>query len=83
MMRDPQHPGTVVYLDGDTGQVVSRLPADEVPRESRFAPGEDGELVPIVKVVAHLTSGGREILEYGPGDRLLRVTAQRADPPVS
>jgi hypothetical protein len=77
-MTDPAgaHPGTIRYLD-DAGELVNELPIDEVPESLRFAYDEEDRLVPVVEVVARDIPGGRELLEYGPGGQLLRVTAQR------
>jgi hypothetical protein len=81
MTQTPQHPGRIVYLDGNTGDVVSEEPADQVPDEFRFAPDEDGALIPILKVVATVSADGRtrEIFEFGPDDALLRTTLQRRE----
>ena len=37
-----EHPGEIEYVDGATGEVTRRVPADEVPEQIRFAPGPDG-----------------------------------------
>lgn len=72
----PEHPGTIRDFDSE-GELVSELPIDEVPEFMRLAPDEDERPVPIVEVVARETPWGREILQYGPHRKLLRVTAQR------
>jgi hypothetical protein len=72
----PQHPGTIRYLDDD-GELVNELPIDEVPESLRFGYDEEDRLIPVVEVVAREIPGGRELLEYGPDQQLLRVTAQR------
>jgi hypothetical protein len=75
----PQHPGTIRYLN-DAGELVNEMPIDEVPEDLRFAADENDQLVPVVEVVAREFPGGRELLEYGPGGQLLRVTGQRRQP---
>jgi len=75
----PTHPGAVEYVDGNTGQVTRTSKIDEVPEGLRFAPTESG-LVPVVRVVAHVTGNERTIREYGPGGALLRSTVQLKRP---
>jgi hypothetical protein len=71
----PQHPGTIVYVDADTGE--ERIsPISEVPEAFRFAPGQDGRMVPIVRVVARVAGDQRTIQELGPEGEILRSTVQ-------
>ncbi|HZN94023.1 MAG TPA: hypothetical protein VFB81_15025 [Myxococcales bacterium] len=75
MSSTPQHPGTIVYVNGDTGE-ESASPISEVPEELRFAPDQDGNLVPVVRVVARTAGDQRNIHELGPDGQLLRSTVQ-------
>lgn len=74
----PEHPGTIRYLDG-SGALVDELPIDEVPESLWFGYDELDRLTPIVEVVSREIPGGRELLEYGPHGKLLRVTVQRRE----
>lgn len=67
------HPGTVVYVDGDTGQVQSSWPVGDVPLELRFVETPHGP-VPVVRVVATARGDARIVREYGPSGELLRST---------
>lgn len=71
------HPGTVEYVDGDTGRVLATSPVETVPHALRFAPTERGA-VPVVRVVATTRGSQRTIREYGPEGELLRSTLQLA-----
>jgi len=75
MSPPPKHPGTITYVDGNTGE-ESTSPISEVPEELRFAPDQDGNLVPIVRVVARTAGNQRTIHELGPDGQLLRSTVQ-------
>ena len=75
----PRHPGTIVYVNGNTGE-ESSSPISEVPEDFRFAPGKDGQLIPIVRVVARTVGDQRHIHEMGPDGELLRSTVQIKDP---
>jgi hypothetical protein len=75
----PKHPGTITYVDGDTGETLSVENVIGLSEEECFAETAAG-LVPIVKVVATMMDEStREIVEYGPGDERLRSTIQFAD----
>ncbi|HZI10396.1 MAG TPA: hypothetical protein VE153_08355 [Myxococcus sp.] len=76
MSQAPKHPGTIVYVDGATQKETDRQSIDKVPESLRFAPTEEGGLVPVVKVVAHTEGERRIIREYGPAGELLRSTVQ-------
>lgn len=67
------HPGTVVYVDGDTGHVQSSSPISAVPLGLHFVETPHGP-VPVVRVVATTRGRARTIREYGPGGELLRST---------
>lgn len=77
-MTVPVHPGTIVYVDGMTNQVVNTRNAAELPESARFAPDAQGRLVPIVKVVAFTVGKQRTIREEGPDGTVLRSTVQFA-----
>jgi hypothetical protein len=76
--EQPRHPGTIVYVDGDTGEETTE-DAAAVPESLRFAETEEG-LVPVVRVVARTAGDRRYIREYGPDGELLRSTTQIAEP---
>lgn len=67
-----EHPGQIVYVDGDTGEVTSVRDVARVPESMRARGG-----VPVVKVVATKRGDERTIREYGPDDELLSSTVQR------
>ncbi|AKJ03785.1 hypothetical protein ATI61_11635 [Archangium gephyra] len=75
MSQAPQHPGTIVYVDGTTQKETERVNITEVPEALRFAPTPQG-LVPVVRVVAYTEGSRRIIREYGPAGELLRSTVQ-------
>ena len=77
--REPAVPSTVTFVDGNTGKIVSVDPRDSLPESMRHAPGADGGLVPVVRVIAITSERIREIHEYGPDGELLRTTAQRRE----
>jgi hypothetical protein len=70
-----KHPGTIVFVDGNTNTVVSTDRAADLPAEMRFVETRSG-LVPVVRVVAFTEGGQRTIREYGPAGELLRSTVQ-------
>lgn len=78
MSEPPRHPGTIVYVDGDTGAETEE-DASALPESLRFAETDEG-LVPVVRVVARTAGDRRYIREYGPDGELLRSTTQLADP---
>jgi hypothetical protein len=60
------HPGTVTFIDGDTGAVVAVTPIAELPESFRYVTTPAGR-VPVVKAVKTTTRDGVvEINEYGP-----------------
>jgi hypothetical protein len=66
------HPGTVTFIDEDTG-VTTVDNADTVPDSIKWHDTKAGR-VPVVKVVKHkLPSGVVELLLYGPCGQLLEV----------
>jgi hypothetical protein len=73
----PEHPGTVEYIDGNTGRVVRTRDASELP-EDRLWVHVEGRWVPIVRVVAKkYDDDHRVITELGPNNEVLRTTTQR------
>lgn len=75
----PEHPGTVEYVDGATGEVTRRLPAEDVPESIRYAPGPDGRPRPVVRITVLTVGPRREIRQFGADGELLRSTYQRAE----
>ena len=75
MSAPPAHPGTIIFVDENKGHQHAR-PVSEVPEALRFAPDQNGQLVPVVKVVAHVVGEQRTIREYGAGGEMLRSTVQ-------
>jgi hypothetical protein len=73
----PDHPGTIVFVDGDTNEETEEQAVD-VPESIRFAETPEG-LVPVVRVVARTAGTRRIIREYGPNGELLRSTVQIAE----
>lgn len=70
----PEHPGSVVYIDGDSDKVVLVRLASELATQSAFAETSTGWKA-IVKVVARGGAGAlRYVSEYGADDELLRTT---------
>jgi len=79
MAKQPAHPGRIIYVDGDSGAIVSERDVGEVPESGRFVHTERGP-VPVVRVEASVAGDKRFIKEYGPGNELLRTTVQIRDP---
>jgi len=75
MSEKPEHPGTIVFVDENKGHEHARSVA-EVPEALRFAPDKDGQLVPVVRVVAKVVGEQRTIREYGVAGQMLRSTVQ-------
>lgn len=75
MSSTPAHPGTILFVDENSGKEHSR-PISEVPEQLRFAQDASGQMIPVVKVVAHAVGQQRTIREYGPNGEMLRSTIQ-------
>lgn len=73
--QEPVHPGTITFIDGNTGKVVAQRDARTMSTETCFAETEHGR-VPVVRVVAYLSGNMRLLKEYGSDGDLLRVTRQ-------
>ena len=69
----PTHPGSITFVD-EKGESVE--PAAAVPDSIRFAKNKDGQLEPVVRVVATTIGDQRTIREYGEEGNLLRSTVQ-------
>lgn len=80
-MTPPDHPGTIEYVDGASGEVMRRVSADEVPDSIRFAPGPDGERRPVTRITILTLGDRREIRQFAADGTLLRSTYQRAESP--
>ena len=73
---DMEHPGTIVYVDGNTNRTLTTKKIADVPERFRFADGPGGKKLPIVRVVATVVGNMRTINEYGTEGQLLRTTRQ-------
>jgi uncharacterized protein YndB with AHSA1/START domain len=69
-----EHPGTVEWVDGATGEVTKVEPVERLPESLRFAAGPDGEPRPVVRIVVTANGDEREIRQHGPDGELLRTT---------
>ena len=65
------HPGTVTFVGTDGVERVEL--ADHLPDWLKFAPGEDGDAVPVVRVVRVAGDRGYSIRSFGTDGRLLWV----------
>jgi hypothetical protein len=75
----PEHPGTIEYVDGATGEVTRTEAAADVPEAIRYAPGADGKPRPVVRITILTVGPRREIRQFGADGELLRSTYQRAE----
>lgn len=75
MSETPEHPGTIVFVDENTGHEHPR-PVAQVPMPLRYAPDRSGQLQPVVRVVARVVGEQRTIREYGVSGEMLRSTVQ-------
>lgn len=75
MASSEQHPGTITFLDGNTDQIVDEVAASDVPPEVAFVE-VDGQLQPVVRVVAFTSDDRRTIHQYGAAGELLNSTIQ-------
>lgn len=73
--KKPKHPGTIIFIDGNTGQITDEMKASEVPDSIRYAEGENG-LLPVVKIISTIAGKQRIIRQYGPEGQLLKSTIQ-------
>jgi hypothetical protein len=72
-----EHPGTVVYVDGATEKVVHVADAADVDDAIAFAPGSDGVLQPVTRIVITTVGDRREVRQLGADGALLRTTFQQ------
>jgi len=69
----PEHPGFIEYVEGATGEVTKRVRAEDEPEDIAYAPGPDGKLQPVTRIV-HFRHGDRhEIHMYGADGTLLKT----------
>ena len=73
--QETTHPGSIVYIDGDTSEVVAERKACDVPEHMRFVQAKEGA-VPVVRVISSTLGDRRTIREFGPNGELLRSTVQ-------
>lgn len=71
----PIHPGKIIYLNGNTDEVIREMPIEDVPSNMRYVETDDG-FVPVVKVIATTVDNQRFIRQYGPNDEFLSETIQ-------
>lgn len=69
----PNHPGSIVMVDVDGSEKTVNVA--EVPPNIAFARVGDAQ-IPVVRVVATATPGGRRIESYSAAGRLLSSTVQ-------
>jgi hypothetical protein len=69
------HPGTIEFVDGATGEVTRTEAADEVPETIAFA--DDGR--PVTRIVVTESGDRREIRSYGADGEFLSATYQVAE----
>jgi hypothetical protein len=72
-----EHPGTVEYVDGATGKILHVADAADVEDAIGFAPGADGTLQPVTRIVITTVGERREVRQLGADGALLRTTFQR------
>ncbi len=79
------HPGIVTFVGTDG--VERTESADRLPGWVAFAPNDDGDAVPVVRVVRLKTDRGTALRSYGADGRLLwvglTVTGTPTDGPVA
>ncbi|QHT70505.1 hypothetical protein GXP67_29565 [Rhodocytophaga rosea] len=74
-----KHPGTIVFINGNTHQITHERKASEVPASIRFAETEAG-IIPVVKIIATTSGNRREIRQFGPEGQFLGSTLQMKEP---
>ena len=72
-----EHPGTIEYVDGATGKIVHVADAADVDDAISFAPGADGTLQPVTRIVITTVGERREVRQLAADGALLRTTFQR------
>jgi hypothetical protein len=74
-MNKPEHPGKIIYIDGNSNEVLREQNIEDVPESLHYVQTDKG-LVPVVKVVATTYENRRFIRQYGPDDEFLSETVQ-------
>jgi hypothetical protein len=74
-MSEPKHPGRVLFVDGNTQEVIREADAAELPPSIAFVE-LDGRLEPVVRIVSYTTDSQRIIRQYGADGALLLSTVQ-------
>ncbi len=74
-MSQPEHPGRVVFVDGNTQEVIREADAAELPQSIAFVELE-GRLEPVVRIVSFTDESQRIIRQYGADGALLLSTVQ-------
>jgi hypothetical protein len=74
-----EHPGTITFVDRDTGTVEEK-PASDIPEGIAWVE-RDGVRIPVVRVESGKVGEAREILRYGPDGALLDTTVSAPRPP--
>lgn len=77
---ETQHPGKILFVDGDGDKPDHEVDASTVPEGVRFVETPDG-LQPVVKVVKTTSGDVRHIRQYGVDGALLNSTVQTRQPP--
>jgi hypothetical protein len=72
----PPHPGSIEWVDGATGKVLSKEAAGEFPDSIRYARDAEGRLQPIVRLVVTGSGVHREIAQVDADGHVLRRTYQ-------
>lgn len=72
-----EHPGTIEYVDGATGKILHVADAADVDDAISFAPGADGTLQPVTRIVITTVGERREVRQLAADGALLRTTFQR------
>ena len=73
-------PDTIEWVDAATGEVTARSAFAEVGDALRFAPGPDGEPVPVARMEVLTAGDRREIRQIGVDGAVLLTTYQRVEP---
>lgn len=77
----PNHPGTVTFVDADGTERTE--PAGQIPDWLKFAPGADGAMVPVVRIVRVPGTRGHNLRSFAADGKLLWVTLMvPSNPPV-
>lgn len=72
----PEHPGTVEWIDGTSGELLRRDAAADVDEGIRYAPDAEGRPQPVVRIVVTTVGDQREIEQVGQDGTVLMRTYQ-------